>query len=269
MISARIVLAQFPLLAFVSLAACGGKTLAVEPGDVEPGRGEDTAPSPALGVTPAPGWQSSHGSDGGEPPRGRDAGPSATIDATPVILTGGDSGSPLPPVDATTGACASDADCSADTMCSWGATEGMCMVSQNPLGACIPRGPLCNSIPMTAIACGCDGQDVTWEYGCNGVLPQYVPQGVAHGGACADAAVPALSCFADEECPAGLVCGYSIGLACNATGTCMPPGDLAGPCACDGVPVCACDGTTEYISCCTEYASKPVAAKGVCKDAGE
>jgi hypothetical protein len=142
------------------------------------------------------------------------------------------------------------------------------MSAQTPVGFCIQSGPMCNGIPETAVACGCGGHDVTWQFGCNGVPQTYAPSGVAHEGPCADAALPVVPCQVDAECPAGLQCGFAIDLSCGVQGQCVQPIALEGACLCDGVPVCACDGTTEYISCCVTYASKPVASNGACASDG-
>jgi hypothetical protein len=116
--------------------------------------------------------------------------------------------------------------------------------------------------------CGCNGDDVVWGVGCgaNGAPLGYVPEGIAHGGPCTDAAAPVIPCDSDASCPEGWLCGFEISLACSATAECVPIQDF-GMCNCVGVPACACDGTTEYLSCCGSYASKPVAHEGACTSA--
>ncbi len=173
---------------------------------------------------------------------------------------------PCPDATAPAGpSCMSDADCGAGEVCSWPISDDECNSLVPPPGTCLKLGPLCNSMPHTATGCGCGGRDVTWVWGCGaeGQPASYAPQGVAYAGPCADAAAPA-SCTANADCPSGEECGYEIGLACAATARCVPQADF-GMCNCAGIPVCACDGTTEYIpTCCATYASKPVAYEGAC-----
>jgi len=253
--SMRIVLVPFPLSPRTTLATCipllaimsgcGGRAFDLGP------VGQDAA---VVGVSR---------SDGGESP---DAGSTTKRDADaarPDAPTG-----LVPPDGSSFDGCLEDSDCGAGGKCSFASSVGMCRVAQNPIGQCLPPGPRCNSIPRVALACGCDGQDIVWEYGCNGVSPAYVPADVAYTGACADAALPVIDCFDNAMCPEGLQCGYDISVGCSATGQCVGPGALGGACQCAGVPACACDGTTELLSCCALFASKPVASRGACGDGG-
>ena len=259
--SIRIVLVPFPLspqgavaacvsfLALMTAAGCGGRTFDVAPLTDDAG----TPPHErADGGKPAPDAGSTTKHDAASRPPGADA---ALPDASIGLF---------PPDGSSSGGCTADSDCGGGGKCSFASSVGQCRVSQNPVGQCLPPGPLCGSISREAIACGCNGQDIVWEYGCNGVSSAYVPADVAHTGACADAALPVIGCVDDAMCPEGLQCGYDISEGCSATGHCVGPGALGGTCQCAGVPACACDGTTELLSCCALFASKPVASRGAC-----
>ena len=238
--SSRLVVALIPLLA----AACGGTTINIETTPADAGKAP-IAQDSGVGV----------------PPVGVDAGPvgPSPFDAGPVQL---DAGGPM--FDAGAAAvCMTNSDCAAGEQCLWPTSLDVC-IAFNPLGSCLPIGPLCNSLPRTSIGCGCYGKDVTWQWGCNGVPQGYAPFGIAHDGSCADGG-QAVACTTDADCAAGEQCGYAISLACGATPICGPT--CAADCAFNK-PECACDGTTTFVDCCGMYSSKPVAYAGVCNPDG-
>jgi hypothetical protein len=241
--ASRAVLASFLLC---SAVACGAVTLE----EVTPPSHEDAGAGSGSGT-------GSQGDDAGAPapPTTRDAGRG-------IPLPGVDAAVPI--VDASSGVgCVSDGDCKAGELCMWPVSVDYC-AAFNSAGTCVKLGPVCNDIPQTATGCGCNGQDVTWTWGCGaeGQPPGYAPEGLAHAGPCADATAPA-ACTSNADCPDGEECGYEISLGCAATARCVPGVDF-GMCNCVGIPECACDGTTEYVSCCSTYASKPVAYEGAC-----
>jgi hypothetical protein len=232
----------FLVLLAASIAACGGAVTAGSASSVGDSDGDPAAPAPVAHA---------------KPPR-----PDAGV--RPLVMPVVDGAAPQPAVDAgSTTICVTDADCGANGVCTFPIGDNICTSDQTGTGSCLATGEQCNGLPTTAIGCSCEGNDVTWEYGCNGVPASYAPAGIVHLGACADAAVPVIPCVGNEECPQGWQCGYEITLACEAAGRCVPPSAF-GLCACAATPACACDGTTEYLSCCARYAEKPIALWTAC-----
>jgi hypothetical protein len=81
------------------------------------------------------------------------------------------------------------------------------------------------------------------------------------------------ACVAARDCPATMVCAYSIGSGCAADGgVCLPFDGGSDPLNCDASLACGCDGTEVMLCAPNGYSpEKPVKSSNACnapEDAG-
>jgi hypothetical protein len=162
--------------------------------------------------------------------------------------------------------CSNDSECPERAECAWPAASDSC----SGLGTCVYplELPCPDGTPVYATACGCDGQSFSWQEGCGALPVGWAPKPSLHPGLCGECTNNGCrACSTREDCGSSDTCMFEIKNACSAHGVCVDTSSLP-QCNCAGVPACGCNGTTTYISCCSEgYASTPIAHTGVCGDA--